>query len=123
MTGGRRYGRHRFRLMVGRALARLPRVFRDRLENVVVLVDEEPPAFAAEPDTTLFGLYEGTPLPERGSGYSFQLPDRITLFRGPIERACRTDAQLLHEIRATVVHEVGHFFGLSDAEIEEAMGE
>jgi predicted Zn-dependent protease with MMP-like domain len=103
----------RFERLVRRALAALPEEFRSRLENVVVLIEEEPPEDM--PDT--LGLYEGVPLTER-SLESITLPDRITLFKGPIERACRTEEEIEVEVRLTVLHEVGHFFGLEEAQME-----
>ncbi len=113
----------RFQRLVARALDRLPKQFRDHMENVeVVLVDwptrEELAEAGLEPDEILFGLYEGVPLIERTSGYGMVLPDRITIFRGPIEEACRSDAEIIDEVRITVLHEVGHFFGMTDEELE-----
>lgn len=98
---------------MAKALAALPEEFRSRLENVVVLIEEEPPEDM--PDT--LALYEGVPLTER-SLESITLPDRITLFKKPIERACRTEEEIEAEVRLTVLHEVGHFFGLEEAQME-----
>lgn len=97
-----------------RALQSLPPTLASRLENVAILVEEEPPSGVA-PDT--LGLYEGVPLTERSSG-DLLLPDRITLFRGPLARACRSLAEMRREVRLTVLHEVGHFFGLDEAALE-----
>jgi predicted Zn-dependent protease with MMP-like domain len=66
---------------------------------------------------SLFGLYEGTPLGERGTGYHLALPDRITIYREPILEACATREEMKREIRLTVIHELGHHFGLTDAEL------
>ena len=96
-----------------RALAALPEEFRSRLENVAVLIEDEPSEDM--PDT--LGLYEGVPLTERSLD-SITLPDRITLFKGPIERAGRTEEEIEAEVRLTVLHEVGHFFGLEEAQME-----
>lgn len=96
-----------------KALAGLPEEFRSRLENVVVLIEEEPPEDMPE----TLGLYEGVPLTERSLD-SITLPDRITLFKRPIERACRTEEEIEAEVRLTVLHEVGHFFGLEEAQME-----
>ncbi len=105
--------RQRFERLVRRALAALPEEFRSRLENVAVLIEDEPPKDM--PDT--LGLYEGVPLTERSLD-GITLPDRITLFKRPIERACRTEEEIETEVRLTVLHEVGHFFGLEEAQME-----
>ncbi len=73
-----------------------------------------------EPPGTLFGLYTGTPLTERGSSYGMVLPDKITLYRGSIEESCRTRPQVQEQIRTTLMHEIGHHFGLSEDDLEEA---
>lgn len=105
--------RQKFECLVGRILAGLPEEFQSRLENVAVFIEEEPPADM--PNT--FGLYEGVPLTERSlDGIIF--PDRITLFKKPIERACRTEDEIETEVRLTVLHEVGHFFGLEEEQME-----
>jgi len=103
----------RFERLVRKALAGLPEEFRSRLENVVVLIEEEPPEDMPE----TLGLYEGVPLTERSLD-GITLPDRITLFKRPIERACRTEEEIEAEVRLTVLHEVGHFFGLEEAQME-----
>ena len=108
-----RLSRRRFERLVGKALASLPEEFRSKLENVAVLIEDEPPEDM--PDT--LGLYEGVPLTERSLG-GITLPDRITLFKRPIERACRTEEEIEAEVRLTVLHEVGHFFGLEEAQME-----
>jgi predicted Zn-dependent protease with MMP-like domain len=100
------------------------------LDNVEVVVEDEPTpeqvaANRTRGDTddghqpTLFGLYEGVPLVERGQGYSLVLPDKITIFRGPLERAFRSPQALIREVRVTVVHELGHHLGLDEERLEE----
>lgn len=97
-----------------RALANLPEEFRSRLDNVAVFIEDEPPE--GMPDT--LGLYEGVPFTERSLD-GITLPgDRITLFKMPIERNCRTEAEIGTEVYLTVLHEVRHFFGLEEAQIE-----
>ena len=113
MTRTVRLSRRRFERLVAKALASLPQEFQSRLENVVMLIEDEPPVDM--PDT--LGLYEGVPLIERTLDDT-SLPDRITLFKGPIERACRTEDEIESEVRLTVLHEVGHFFGLEEEELE-----
>jgi predicted Zn-dependent protease with MMP-like domain len=105
--------RKKFERLVRRALATLPEEFRSKLENVAVLIEDDPPEDM--PDT--LGLYEGVPLTERSFG-DITLPDRITLFKRPIESACRTEEEIEAEVRLTVLHEVGHFFGLEEAQME-----
>jgi predicted Zn-dependent protease with MMP-like domain len=105
----------RFEELVAEALDRLPGWVADRLENVEVLVERRPP----RDHPTLLGLYEGVPLTQRGNHYSGFLPDRITLFRSTLTRLARDEADLRHHIRHTVVHEVAHFFGISDRRLRE----
>ncbi|MDO8689081.1 MAG: metallopeptidase family protein [Dehalococcoidia bacterium] len=117
-----RPGRRRFEVLVGRALRRLPGPIRDRLSNVALVVEEEPtPAQLAEagvgPGSTLLGLYTGIPLTERTTNYGMVLPDRIIIFRRPILEMCRTEEELMDQVRRTVLHEIGHHFGLNEAEL------
>ena len=104
-----------FEELVAKALDDLPHWVRERLENVDVIIEDRPqPA-----QRHLLGLYEGIPLTRRGTGYSGVLPDRITLFRPALERAATSEEQLKALIRHTVVHEVAHFFGISDQRLNE----
>jgi predicted Zn-dependent protease with MMP-like domain len=107
----------RFERLVAEALDDLPRWVHERLENVEVLVEDDPPA--EEPG--LLGYYEGIPLTERGMDYAGALPDRITLYRVPIEREAGAgdDDALKRVVIDTVVHEVAHFFGISDRRLHE----
>lgn len=119
---GRRLPPGRFARVVREALADLPPAFAARLDNVAVLIADRPTLaqrrmIGLEPDETLFGLYEGTPLGERGTTYHLALPDRVTIFREPILEACATVQEMKDEIRLTVIHELGHHFGLSDADL------
>ncbi|WP_175499515.1 metallopeptidase family protein [Cellulomonas marina] len=83
------------------------------MDNVVVLVEDEPPADAEDPD--LLGLYEGTPLTERDGWWAAgSLPDRITVFRGPTLRMCEDRDEVVEEVAITVVHEIAHHFGIDD---------
>jgi predicted Zn-dependent protease with MMP-like domain len=112
----------RFARVVRDALAELPPAFAARLDNVAVLIADRPSpsqlrSLGLAPDETLFGLYEGTPLGERGTSYHLALPDRVTIFREPILEACASIQEMKDEIRLTVIHELGHHFGLSDAEL------
>jgi predicted Zn-dependent protease with MMP-like domain len=108
--------------LVERALEGLPPELSELLDNVAVVVDEWPdystPLVADDLDDTLYGLYEGVPLTERGAGYSGFLPDKITIFRGPLERDFPREA-LEEQIRITVVHEIAHHFGIDEERLEE----
>ena len=103
-------GAAEFESLVGDALDGIPAELAALLDNVVVLVEEEPPP--EEPD--LLGLYDGVPLTERDSGYTFRAPDRILIFRGPLLEMCASQEELTEEIRITVVHEIAHHFGIDD---------
>ena len=103
-----------FENLVAKALAGIPEKFRDFLENVAVMIEDEPP----EDMPDVMGLYEGVPLVERSIDDSL-LPDCITLYKGPIERTCRTPAEIETEVRLTVLHEVGHFFGLEESQLDQ----
>ncbi len=117
--------REAFESAIARAVDSLPEEFLRRLDNVEIMWDDEPPSemIRRMGGYTLFGLYEGVPLTERNQGYSLMMPDRITLYRRPIEQFSRTEDEVIHQIRATIIHEIGHFFGLSEHEIRDAMGE
>ena len=103
-----------FESLVAKAMASIPENFHVFLENVAVLIEDEPP----EDMPDVMGLYEGIPLVERSIDDSL-LPDCITLYRGPIERTCRTPDEIEAEVRLTVLHEVGHFFGLEESQLEQ----
>jgi len=99
-----------FEELVAVALDGVPPELADLMDNVVVLVEAEPPA----DDPDLLGLYDGIPLTERDSGYTFREPDRIFVYRGPLTRMCETPEELVEEVRITVVHEIAHHFGIDD---------
>jgi predicted Zn-dependent protease with MMP-like domain len=116
--------RERFARLVEEALQEIPRRFRDAMANVAVVIEEEPPEHVLDemevgPDDTLFGLYQGTPLPERGWSYGNTLPDRISIYQFPIEDACEDDDEIRDCVAETVIHEFGHYFGMSEEQIEE----
>lgn len=113
-----------FEQHVARALATIPKRFRRAMQNISIAVEDEPePSLLREmeidPPDTLFGLYQGTPLTERRWDYGNALPDRILLFQGPHERDAADEDDLIASIAETLIHEVGHYFGLSEEEIEE----
>jgi predicted Zn-dependent protease with MMP-like domain len=94
------------------------------MRNVVVIVEDEPSRellaeMEIEPGDTLFGLYQGTPLPERSWAFGNTLPDRISIYQRPTEAACASDDEIRDCVAETVIHEFGHYFGMSEDEIEE----
>lgn len=120
-----RVSREEFEALVEEAIGQLPEEFKGALDNVAVMVQEEPDEedleeVGIDPDDPdrdeLFGIYQGVPLPERDSFYT-ALPDRVLIFRGPILRACDTRRQVIREVRDTVQHELGHYFGLEEDEL------
>ena len=111
--------RTQFEQVVERALRGLPRVFKDKLANIAVVVedwadDETLDEMGIEPPDTLYGLYRGVDLTQRDSNYGNVLPDTVTIYQGPIEEDCEDEAEMVEVIRDTVVHEIGHYFGLDD---------
>jgi predicted Zn-dependent protease with MMP-like domain len=102
----------RFEEMVGEALDTLPPGIARMMRNVAVVVEDGT-------DPHLLGLYHGVPLTERLSSYSAVLPDKITIFRLAICAGCQTEADVVAEVRTTVVHEVGHHFGIDDERLHE----
>ena len=104
-----------FEQSIADALDSLPADLREYMSNVAVVVEEEPP-----PGMPLLGLYQGLPLTRRGSGYAGVVPDKITIFRRPLERLYGADpARLRREIRRVVLHEIAHHFGISDERLVE----
>jgi predicted Zn-dependent protease with MMP-like domain len=111
--------RRQFEAFVERSLRRLPRAFREKLANIAVAVEAWPDEdtlseMGIEPPDTLYGLYRGVDLPRRDSSYGNVLPDTITIYQGPIEEDCADEVEMADVIRDTVMHEIGHYFGLDD---------
>ncbi|HEV8232478.1 MAG TPA: metallopeptidase family protein [Thermoanaerobaculia bacterium] len=118
MTSSRRISKEEFEALVEEALAGVPENFRRYLQNVVVVVEEEPAEEDYDEtdtpdDEELFGMFRGAPFFERDRFVS-DLPGQIAIFRGPILRSCATRGEAVREIRDTVVHELGHLLGLTD---------
>jgi predicted Zn-dependent protease with MMP-like domain len=116
--------RTQFEQLVAEALASIPRRFRKAMQNIAIVVEDEPsPELLAdmeiEPPDTLLGLYQGTPLTERAWGYGNTLPDRVLIFQGPHERDAENNDDLIVAIGETLIHEIGHYFGMSEEQIEE----
>jgi predicted Zn-dependent protease with MMP-like domain len=115
--------RERFEQLVAQAVDGLPEELSTRLENIDVVVEDEPsPAKLAEVrlrrGETLLGLYEGVPLTKRSRHYGMVVPDKITIFQKPIEAKCRNDTEVKAEIQRVVKHEIAHHFGISDATLK-----
>ena len=116
--------RPEFERLVVEAITLIPKRFRREMKNLALVVEDHPsPALleemAIEPPDSLYGLYHGTPLPERAWAHGNTLPDRITLYQRPIEEDCEDEDEVRAVIGETLIHEVGHYFGLSEDEIEE----
>ena len=105
--------RERFEELVAEALDGIPDELAAKIDNVVVRVAED------SRGGNLFGLYEGIPLTRREQYGSMVMPDKITIYRRPILRVCRTEAEVIEQVKITVVHEVAHHFGISDARLHE----
>jgi len=113
-----------FERLVTEAVALIPARFRREMKNLALVVEDEPsPALLEEmeiePPDSLYGLYQGTPLTERSWPWGNQLPDHITLFQKVIEEDCEDEDEIRAVIGETLIHEVGHYFGLSEEEIED----
>lgn len=116
--------RERFEQLVTEAIAIIPRRFRREMRNIAIVVEDEPsPALLAEldiaPPDSLFGLYQGVPLPQRSWDFGNVLPDRITLYQRTIEHEAEDEDDVRAVIGETLIHEVGHYFGLSEDEIQD----
>lgn len=119
----RRARHRRYQTLVQRVVDSLPPRILDLLSNVAIVVADEPSSehLQSADGTTLdelFGLYQGVPLIDRGSNYTMVLPDRITIFIGPLERAFASPSDLEQEIRITILHELGHHLGLDEDGLE-----
>lgn len=116
--------RDEFKRLVEEALQDIPPRFRREMQNIAIVVEDEPSPevleeMEIEPPDSLYGLYQGTPLPERSWGHGNVLPDRVTLYQKPIEEDSEDHEDVIVCIAETLIHEIGHYFGLSEEEIEE----
>jgi predicted Zn-dependent protease with MMP-like domain len=116
--------RAEFERLVLEAVTLIPKRFRREMKNLALVVEDEPSVelleeMEIEPPDSLYGLYQGTPLPERTWAFGNHLPDRITLYQRPIEEDCEDEDEIRAVIGETLIHEVGHYFGMSEEEIEE----
>ena len=116
--------RARFEQLVAEAVTLIPKRFRREMRNVAIVIEDEPSPellreLEIEPPDSLFGLYQGVPLPERSWDYGNALPDRITLYQHTIEQDAEDEEDMRAVIGETLIHEVGHYFGLSEDEIQD----
>jgi predicted Zn-dependent protease with MMP-like domain len=111
----------KFKKLVKKALDSLPEEFAKKLNNVSVTIDNFPTPYQLKkakvpPSSLLFGLYEGVPQTKRGIYYN-NIPDKITIFKNAIEEVCQTEEEIKEQVKATLIHEIGHHFGLSEEEL------
>jgi len=116
--------RQEFQWLVEKAVSSLPEEFREKLDNIDIVVDDWPSSaqlsrVGLKRGHTLLGLYEGVPLTRRTVHYGLVPPDKISIFQKPIEARCRNNLNITAEIRRIVIHEIAHHFGISDARLRQ----
>jgi len=116
--------RERFEWLVAKAAADLPDEFRERMDNIDIVVQDEPTSSqlaeaGLKRGETLLGLYEGVPLTRRSRSYGMVPPDKITIFQRPIEARCHSDTEIHREVQRVVKHEIAHHFGIGDARLNQ----
>jgi predicted Zn-dependent protease with MMP-like domain len=114
----------RFRRLVRQAVTTLPPQLKARVHNVDIVVERRPSERDRQlagigPQETLLGLYHGIPLTHRGESYNLVPPDKISIYQEPIEAMCRSDDEIREQVRITVLHELAHYFGISDDRLHE----
>lgn len=116
--------KEQFEHLIEEALAGLPKEFKRHLENITVMVEPEASretvcSTGGGPFSTLLGLYHGVPFKDRGPYYGNIPPDVIVIYQNPIEKICRTNEEIKEKVREVVLHEIGHYFGLSEEELRD----
>ena len=108
--------------LVAEAIDGLPEDFRQKLENIAIVVEDEPPRDIQSKykGQLLLGLYTGVPLPKRSVWSNYPLPDFIAIYQRNIERICRTEQEIVRQVRETVMHEIGHYFGMDEEDLRES---
>ncbi|MDA2921009.1 metallopeptidase family protein [Desulfobacterota bacterium AH_259_B03_O07] len=119
--------RKKFEELVENAFDAIPEEYRSKMENIVIKVEDYPTADDLEKlkirrDSLLLGLYRGVPLPKRSVWQGAGLPDEIVIYQKDIEKICRNEGEIEDKVNEVLIHEIGHYFGLSDSEIYELMG-
>lgn len=120
-TKGFSRGKKFFERLVREAVASLPEELKNQLENVAIMIEENPPAHATvreDPGQDLLGLYNGIMKKDRGFWYGNVLPDQIIIYRKPLERMSSSLNDLRENVRQTVIHEIGHYFGFDEEELQ-----
>ena len=114
--------RERFEELVEEALQELPAMFRDKLENLAIMVEDEPEGHGphAGPRRLLLGIFQGIPATQKSVWDIVTAPNRIVLYQRNIEAVCRNDAEIRQQVRTTVMHELGHYFGMSEEQLRQA---
>ena len=112
--------RERFRELVAEVLDALPAKFREHIDNLAVLVEDRPPREVANSrDGLVLGIYQGVPATQKSVFSMSYGPDRIVLYQKNIEAVCSSDAEIRHEVRQTVLHELGHYFGMDEEQLKD----
>ncbi len=116
--------REEFEKLVVEALEEVPEFFKEKLDNIDIVIEDKPSKgllrrLRLPRGGTLYGLYQGVPMQGRGLAYGGVLPDKITLFKEPLESSCRSPRELRERVRNTVLHEIAHYFGISDKRLKE----
>ena len=115
--------RRRFERLVAEAIDDMPEAFKEKLDNVAIVVEAAPTAALLREhgpeEGLLLGLYQGQPLTERDSRYGLAIPDRITIYQRNLEAICRSEAEIREQVRRTVLHEIAHHFGIDDDRLDD----
>ena len=113
--------REQFEQLVEQAVKDLPKFFQEKLENLAIVVEDVPPPDIQDkfPGSVILGLYQGIPLPDRSVFYSHPYPDVISIYQRNIEYMCRTEQEIVDQVKKTVMHEIGHYFGFDEAKLHE----
>ncbi|HEY84262.1 MAG TPA: metallopeptidase family protein [Chloroflexi bacterium] len=124
LTAAQKFSPNEFNELVKQALDSLPEFFQEQMSNIEVIVSDWPTraelrSVGVSSRYSLLGLYQGIPLTKRSTNYGLVLPDKITIYRMPIERICRTPEAVIAQVRRTVLHELAHHFGISDDRLRE----
>lgn len=114
----------KFEEWIKETIESLPRIFRKKLENVQIVIEDRPPVgfqrkYPLPGSSLMLGLYQGVPLIKRGVHFSNIFPDKIIIFRSPIERICSSEKQMKKMVNTTLLHEIGHYFGLDEKQLRQ----
>jgi predicted Zn-dependent protease with MMP-like domain len=110
--------KNEFQKLIIEALKDLPKQFKDKLQNVDIVIEDDMPRGFTAPGTVLLGLYRGIPLKKRSVWHSSNLPDKITIYKNSIEKMCGSDAEIKRRVADVLYHEIGHHFGLTEEQLK-----